>query len=82
MSKYHVGDIVRVRPDLSKDMEFTAWDGLTLGVTSVMAELAGNLVTIDGITPYGYTVKESGECKYWVEDMFYDLVKPYLVFHL
>lgn len=74
--KYKVGDMVRVRPDLSESMEFDDWDGHILFVASNMASLAGKVVTIESIDSHGYRIKECDKGKIWVDEMFYEPDTP------
>jgi hypothetical protein len=70
MSKYSVGDKVKVRADLKNNQAY----GFNVAVTE-MVHLAGQIVTISQLTIGGsqYRIKEDKECYMWTEQMFKDV---------
>lgn len=74
MDKYRVGDVVRVRKDLSEDRPYGAMGAFEYAVDDMVA-LAGKDVEIVGIRGGYYRVKDDPDYK-WTEDMFQGLVKP------
>lgn len=74
-SRYHVGDVVRVRGDISEWAE----DNDIAWVTEEMADRYSDTVTITGVFPdpdhdfdsnYYYTIQEDDGCCNWGEDAF------------
>jgi len=74
MDKYRVGDVVRVREDLSEHKLYEA-EGKTEYAVPDMIALAGKDVEIVGICNGYYRVKDCWGYN-WTADMFQGLVKP------
>lgn len=74
MDKYRVGDVVRVRKDLTEDRRYGAAGIFGYAVDDMIA-LAGKDVEIVGICNGYYRVKDCWGYD-WTEDMFQGLVKP------
>lgn len=74
MDKYRVGDVVRVRKDLTEDRKYGAAGIFEYAVDDMVA-LAGKDVEIVGICDGYYRVKDDLDYN-WTEDMFQGLVKP------
>ena len=74
MDKYRVGDVVRVRKDLTKHKLYEA-EGKTEYAVDDMIALAGKDVEITGICNGYYRVKDCWGYN-WTADMFQGLVKP------
>lgn len=74
MDKYRVGDVVRVREDLTEDRRYGTAGIFEYAVNDMIA-LAGKDVEIVGICDGYYRVKDCWAYK-WTENMFQGLVKP------
>lgn len=74
MDKFRVGDVVRVRKDLTEDRKYGAAGIFEYAVDDMVA-LAGKDVEIVGIWDGYYRVKDDPSYN-WTEDMFQGLVKP------
>lgn len=74
MDKYRVGDVVRVRKDLTEHKLYEA-EGKTEHAVDDMIALAGKDVEIMGICNGYYRVKDCWGYN-WTADMFQGLVKP------
>lgn len=78
MSKFKVGDQVKVREDLSILKMYGMDDNSSHieFVTDDMIEFCGDIVTITIFDKTGnyYKISEDNECRYWTDEMFEGLV--------
>lgn len=75
MTKYTVGDKVRVREDLKFGVNFEYHmenSRVREIATSKMVELSGKVVTIEKNDRGGYRIKEDRDRFNWVDEMFVD----------
>lgn len=71
--RFEIGDIVKVRHDLSEDRRYN-----DVGVCQDMVDdFAGSLVTINGLLGTGkYRIKEDKGIWTWTTDMFKEIQSP------
>lgn len=74
MTKYTIGDKVRVREDLktSDCFNYHMENGVHEIATPKMGELSGKIVTIEKVDREGYRIKEDSDRFNWVDEMFMD----------
>jgi len=69
MNKFKVGDKVRVREKLKRGgLYFNSANTHSAAVTSEMARIAGQVVTIKTVNEWEYTLEECGY--FWTDEMF------------
>lgn len=72
MAKYKVGDVVRIRPDLSTGQNYDP-----VGINNAMCEYKGREATITFVGSHFYNLDIDMETWRWIDSMFEESLIPH-----